>query len=579
MQQAQNLADLIENNSGIYIKSYGASSLSSISFRGTGASHTQVLWNGVPLNSPMNGQIDFSLYPTLFFDQAELHHGASGIINGDGALGGSVVLNNSEKFNNKTTTSFSQSIGSFGNYISAFKLKTGNKRWFYETQLYGHKAENNFTYTNITLRDNPEEQMENSNVNQYGIQQAIYRKLKNSTIGLRCWYFNSDRKLPAIISSEALNDESQKDESYRALLEWKGLKNNFQYHISSALVKDLLVYENKISNIYSKSYSYLFDNKINISYYLNHKFKIINNLDFKYEMASSDGYSEQHKRLNSSWLLGINKTFNRITIDVFNRTMLVGETFKNLAPGIGTQIKLLNKEDLFFKANAGINYHYPTFNDLYWNPGGNEDLKPEYAKMLESGLSFSKPIRKTTIKTGVTAFYSYVYDWIIWLPTDLGYWSPMNLKEVKNKGIETELNLTVHINKLKIIGNLNYAYTQSTNMKADNDHDNSLNKQLIYVPYHKLSNSIQLHYKKMILAYTYNYTSERFITSDNNWYLPANFISSVSISNRFVVHPTWNVSGTFKVTNILGQEYQSIANRPMPGRNYLLSIIVNFNKG
>jgi len=578
LQQSANLSDLITTNSSVFIKSYGLGSLSSISFRGTGASHTKVLWNGVALNSPMNGQIDFSLYPTLFFDNAELHYGASGLIDGDGALGGSVVLNNQEQFNKQTKITLNQIVGSFGTYTTGFKLKTGNALWFYETQLYGKKAQNNYSYTNITLKNNPTENLENAVVNQYGIQQAIYRKFKNSTLGTRIWYFNSDRELPSNLTRSELTNENQQDESYRALIEWKGLATKFQYKISSAFVKELLIYENNAASMYSKNNSYIFDNNINTSIYFDYKFKFTNNLNINYEIANTDSYAQEYNRLNASWLLGINKIFNSLSIDIFNRTMMVGETFKNLAPGVGSQLKLFKKEDFFVKANAGINYHYPTFNDLYWNPGGNENLKPEYAKMLEGGLCYAKSINQFTLNTEITTFYSYVKDWIIWLPTFGNYWSPTNLKEVENKGIEFALNLSTHLKKLNFMGKINYAYTESTNMNAASDFDNSVNKQLIYVPYHKLSSTLQLKYKSLQLIYTYNYTGELFITTDNNWYLPAIFISDISISNQFIVQPTWSISGSFSVNNIINQEYQSVANRPMPGRNYLLSVFINFTK-
>lgn len=58
-KSVENLAQLLQENSTVFIKSYGSGSLASVSFRGTGAGHTRVLWNGVSLNSPMNGQIDF----------------------------------------------------------------------------------------------------------------------------------------------------------------------------------------------------------------------------------------------------------------------------------------------------------------------------------------------------------------------------------------------------------------------------------------------------------------------------------------------------------------------------------------
>ena len=577
INNATNLAELLSDNSTIFIKSYGAGSLASVSFRGTGASHTQVLWNGVSLNSPMNGQIDFSLYPTLFFDAAQIHYGASGLIDGSGALGGSIVLNNKEEYNKKTKIAFSQTAGSFNNYTSQLKLKFGNEKWFSETQLYLKNSQNNFEYTNISLADAPRETLLNAKNKQYGLQQAIYRKLKNGSIGGRVWYFNSDRQLPGTMTNTETNDENQKDESLRALIELKQLKNNFQYHLSTALVNDQLIYENSKAEIYSNNKSYLFDNNLNTTIYLNNKWKINNNLNFKYEAANADGYSEKNHRIKTSWLLGINKDFKKLSLNAFNRIVVIEMELKPFAPGFGAQYKLFNQENLFLKINTGINYHYPTFNDLYWNPGGNKNLKPEYAKMLESGLSYSKAIKKVEFKTEVTAFYSKVKNWIIWLPTEFGYWSPTNLKEVENKGIETNLSISTSIQKLKIKAAMNYAYTKSTNLKTKNEFDNSLNKQLIYVPYHKLNSSLLINLKSVNLIYTYNYTDKRFMTTDNDWYLPANFISNITISNNFKVSKSWNASAAFKIKNILNQNYQSIAWRPMPGRNYLITLTLKMN--
>ena len=59
------LSDLLRQNGQIFVKEYGA--LSSSFFRGTSAAHTQLLWNGIPLNSLSTGQVDLALFPTSLF--------------------------------------------------------------------------------------------------------------------------------------------------------------------------------------------------------------------------------------------------------------------------------------------------------------------------------------------------------------------------------------------------------------------------------------------------------------------------------------------------------------------------------
>lgn len=568
--ESLNLSELIQQHSSVFIKDYGPSSLSSISFRGTGASHTQVQWNGVLLNSPMNGQVDFSLYPTIFFNQAELHHGAASLLDRNGALGGSVLLKNSQNFESKNTAFIKQSVGSFGAYKTELSTSFIQNKWLFETQLFYYTAQNNFEFKNISKKGNPIEQQKNAEMMQYGIQQGIYKQLKNGSFGGRIWLFDSDRNLAPTITKDSAN-ENQKDQSFRALLEYKQVKNKLSFTVTSGLIKDVLIYEDMSAKIYSKSNSYLVDNLINTTYYINNKINIINNLNIRFETAESGGYSTIKERTQGSWITGATFHFGRVQLNVFNRFIALNDVFNSLAPSVGGKIQLLKKEQLYFKANAGINYHYPSLNDLYWNPGGNDSLKSEKAEMIEAGFSYTKNTGNSELILDAVGFYNYVSNWIIWLPTEFNYWSPTNLKEVENKGFEATFGLKTTFGKLTLKQNANYAYTASTNIKTNNESDKSINKQLIYVPFHKFNYTLSAAYKKTSIYYNYSYTGLRFISTDNNWYMPAYFIHNISISQQIKLKKVM-LTASFKANNLLNQDYQAMAYRVMPGRNFLFSI-------
>ena len=89
---ALSMADVLTFNSSVFVKSYGRATLSTVSFRGTSPSHTQVTWNGMQINSPMMGMTDFSTIPSFFIDKAELMHGSSSVTATGGGLGGLVSL-------------------------------------------------------------------------------------------------------------------------------------------------------------------------------------------------------------------------------------------------------------------------------------------------------------------------------------------------------------------------------------------------------------------------------------------------------------------------------------------------------
>ena len=89
---ALSMADVLTFNTAIFIKQYGRATLSTVAFRGTAASHTQVMWNGMRINSPMLGMTDFSMIPSYFVDDATLLHGTSSLNVVGGGLGGAITL-------------------------------------------------------------------------------------------------------------------------------------------------------------------------------------------------------------------------------------------------------------------------------------------------------------------------------------------------------------------------------------------------------------------------------------------------------------------------------------------------------
>ena len=86
------MADILSFNSSIFVKNSGRATLSTVSFRGTSPSHTQVMWNGLRINSPMLGMTDFSMIPSFLVDKATLLHGSSSVSESGGGLGGAVKL-------------------------------------------------------------------------------------------------------------------------------------------------------------------------------------------------------------------------------------------------------------------------------------------------------------------------------------------------------------------------------------------------------------------------------------------------------------------------------------------------------
>jgi len=82
------LADILPGFSSVYIRNYGQGTLSTISFRGTSANHTGLLWNGIRISPPNIGYVDLSLVQANCFENISLLYGGASPMFGSGSIGG-----------------------------------------------------------------------------------------------------------------------------------------------------------------------------------------------------------------------------------------------------------------------------------------------------------------------------------------------------------------------------------------------------------------------------------------------------------------------------------------------------------
>ena len=57
--------ELEKSNSSFHIKNYGPGNLQTVTVRGSNAEQTNVFWEGVPINSKLNGLTDFGKYGSI----------------------------------------------------------------------------------------------------------------------------------------------------------------------------------------------------------------------------------------------------------------------------------------------------------------------------------------------------------------------------------------------------------------------------------------------------------------------------------------------------------------------------------
>jgi iron complex outermembrane receptor protein len=269
---------------------------------------------------------------------------------------------------------------------------------------------------------------------------------------------------------------------------------------------------------------------------------------------------------------------DRFGMSVVLREEMFGTEWTPIIPALFIDGVLSKRGNIVAKASLSRNFRFPTLNDLYFLPGGNPDLKKESGWTYDAGVSFA--VGKAglySLSGSVNWFESFVKDWIIWLPTPKGFFSPDNIKDVHAYGVELKANLAVNLSKewqLGLDGTL--SWTPSINEgEPRTPADKSVGKQLPYVPEYSSAVTGRLSWRSWSFLYKWNYYSERYTMSSNDislsGKLPKYFMSNISLEK--ILDFSWaELSLKGIVNNLFNEEYISVLSRPMPGINFEIFI-------
>lgn len=142
------LTDLLNFNSTLYFKEYGRGMLSTVSFRGTTSSQTAVIWNGININSQMNGSTDFNTISGSDYNSVSVKAGGGSVIYGSGAVGGTVHLNNDMTFYDRFENNLKLDYGSFNTIGINYKTNISNKKWSAQIGFSKNSSTNDYKYLN-----------------------------------------------------------------------------------------------------------------------------------------------------------------------------------------------------------------------------------------------------------------------------------------------------------------------------------------------------------------------------------------------------------------------------------------------
>ena len=576
---ASTVAEALNSLTTLYLKSYGISGNTSISLRGTSSAHTAILWNGINLQDPLNGGTNLELIPLQAIDEIEVQYGGSGALYGSGAIGGAILMQSKAQFQTGLKTSVNAGIGSFESYFGQASIQKGGKKAAASLRIFYRQAQNDFPFVNTQQFGHPKMTQTNAAVEYFGISQdSRFLLANNQQINTHLWIQKSTRELPPNMTT-LISKQLQSDEGLRFSSDYTFSKPKYDLMIRVGLLSSKLIYDDSLSDIYAEhlSKSAILEAEVNYKVRTNHllNFGVHERIDW----GESDNYAQIRHRNNLAFLLSykiwnFNKTLH---LSSSIRQELIDNNWSQPTPALGFTYELGKHFQLSGKVSR--NYRQPTFNDLFWQGGfaqGNPDLLPESAWAQDIGASFQETSDKIYFSLSLSAFNSYIKNLILWIPTER-IWSPVNQKEVWSRGIETDIKLSRVIHELKINLEFHYSFNPSTLEKeANNETDAILKKQLIYTPKHQAKALFIIQRKLSNISIEQQYVGKRYTIADNTKWLDAYPLTNIILSSSFKKDKqNWGLS--FRLNNVFNQEYQSMENYALPGRNYQISIHYNFN--
>ena len=146
-RQNESISTIIEQETTTYIKSYSPGNLSSISIRGGNSQQTSLVYNDFILNNPLNGIVDLSMFPSVFFNSVNIMYGMPTSNWGNGGLSGAINLEN--KNSNQSFIEIGSNYGSFNQNSNYLMINYLGNQISSSFKIYRHSAENNFKYQDL----------------------------------------------------------------------------------------------------------------------------------------------------------------------------------------------------------------------------------------------------------------------------------------------------------------------------------------------------------------------------------------------------------------------------------------------
>lgn len=621
---AHSVADALRYFSGVQIKDYGGvGGVKTIDIRSMGSHHTGVFYDGLQLGNAQNGQIDLGRYSLDNIEEISLYNGQKSRIfqpARDFAAGSAIYIRSrrprfdaGRRFN--LTARFR--TGSFGLVNPGFNADwkvsdavalTASAEYTYATGRYRFRYRK--MYSDGTVAWDTTATRRNGDIHALRLEAGAYGTMNRGQWQAKAYYYDSDRGIPgAIVNNVWKNSQRQWDRNFfvQGSLQRRE-SERYEWMANAKYARDRMRYLNPDTTLMYIDNTFHQD-ELYIS--TTHKLTIIPGwdaalaADWVHNYLSSDMTNFLFPRRDmllgsvaTSLDIGDFKAQGGLLINYVRDTRLRNpadrhgprdpKSWHRLTPSVFVAWAPAACPELSLHAFFKQIFRMPTFNDLYYTDIGNAELRPERATQWDLGAAWSRSgiCGPGEIRVSADGYYNLISDKIIAVPKGTGQyrWMMMNIGRVRILGAEANADLTVFplhalgspASELRLHGRFSYTYQRARDYSdpADClDAAGTYKGQIAYIPLHSFSIAADAEWRDLRLNYSFIYAGKRWQNSSN---IPENLVQpwyTHDISAAYTLRLRHCQAGIqLEVNNLLDQQYEVIANYPMPGRNYRLTL-------
>lgn len=606
------VADAVRYYSGLLFKDYGGlAGFKTINVRSLGSERINVFYNGIELHNAYNGQVDLAKFSLDNIGGLALYSGQKGDIfqsATDFASAGSLYITSRRPtFQPDVKTNFKAGVrgGSFftvnpslyyehdlGNYITttaSLEFLTSNGEYPFHYRRYNAEGEKVYDFR---------AHRRNNAIYASRAEASLHGIFDRGVWNMFLYHYGSTRGIPgAIVNNVTYRGERITERNSFLQGNVKiDVADGYQTQVNYKLGFDYTRYVNeddkivRIDNTFRQYEAYLSNS---------HLYTVMEDLDltaaYDVQFAMLRKYDEVLDRPAANFgrpmqlknLLSLAAQYS--VGDVQMQGSVLG-TFVNsfdkkgydsygnhraLTPAFLVSYTPWKRIDFSVQAYVKQTFRLPNYNDRYLSEVEGDRLNPEKMLQYSLGVIYSQKQDAAIREYGVTAegYYHDVRDKIIAYPKgQLFRWSMVNLGRVRIVGADAMAYMRYRaLGELEITTRVQYRFQQARDVT--NRHDSYYKNQIPNIPLHSGSATVSMGWRGWMLNYSFLYVGTRYGRQENIPYyeLQPWYTHDVSLGKGFTLGG-WAFKCLAEVNNVFGQDFEIVANYPMPKQMYRLTL-------